>query len=339
MRIVSSTTFLPEYHYETGDLLTKLPLRLSEETLRSIRNLNVQSRRFAYPISTIIDGSFRSVYPDRSFHLAKMVGQKIMRDADDIGFLIACCNAHDYICPNLSSMLLRTLELRPETRHCTLQGCGCTSFIIALQLAEDYLAKNRGKQVLIITSEVNSMLFASGLRKIVEQKIELKQGTQDWVTLVETMLFGDGAAATLISDNEGETNIKPMLHVTNLKSDDYKLGIVGSNFYLSSDIPSAGIRYTRFLLEQLQLNPKSFRKIILHTGSRKILDSLLSTLGCESHVASESYRVLEEYGNLSGASLQFIMKEALSRGIPGSALMLGFGLGFHAGVALIEQSA
>jgi alkylresorcinol/alkylpyrone synthase len=267
-----------------------------------------------------------------------MASQRIIRDADDIGFLIACCNAHDYICPNLSSMLLRTLGLRPETRHCTLQGYGCTSFIVALQLAEDYLAKNHDKQVLIITSEVNSMLFASDLRKIVEQKIELKKGTQDWVTLVETMLFGDGAAATLISDNEGETNIKPMLHVTNLESNDYKLGIAGPNFYLSSEIPSAGIRYTRFLLEQLQLNPKSFRKIILHTGSSKILDSILSAIGQEPEVASESYRVLEEHGNLSGASLQFIMKEVLSRCVPGSALMLGFGLGFHAGAALIEQS-
>ncbi|HMK83313.1 MAG TPA: 3-oxoacyl-[acyl-carrier-protein] synthase III C-terminal domain-containing protein [Candidatus Bathyarchaeia archaeon] len=267
-----------------------------------------------------------------------MVGQRIIRDAHDIGILIACCNAHDYICPNLSSMLLRTLELRPETRHCTLQGYGCTSFIIALQLAEDYIAKNHGKQVLIITSEVNSMLFASGLKKIIEQKIELKQGTEDWVTLVETMLFGDGAAATLLSANEGEMSIKPMLHVTNLKPDDYKLGIAGSTFHLSSEIPSAGIRYIHFLLEQLQLNPKSFRKIILHTGSRKILDSLLSTLGCKCDVASESYRVLEEHGNLSGASLQFIMKEVISRGMPGSALMLGFGLGFHAGVALLEQS-
>src|SRR5208283_6093548 len=146
-------------------------------------------------------------------------------------------------------------------------------------------------------------------------------------------------AATLVSHDEGRSTIRPLLHVTNLEPEDYKLGIAGSNFYLSSEIPSAGIRYTSFLLEQLQFNPKSFRKIILHTGSRKILDSLLLTLGCESHVASESYRLLEEHGNLSGASLQFIMKEALSRGIPGSALMLGFGLGFHAGVALIEQSA
>ncbi|HKM76945.1 MAG TPA: 3-oxoacyl-[acyl-carrier-protein] synthase III C-terminal domain-containing protein [Candidatus Bathyarchaeia archaeon] len=333
MRIVSSTTFVPEYHYDTEDLLCQLPLRLSEETLKSIRNLNVESRNFAYPISTIIDGSFKSKFPDRSFYQAKVVAEKIGLTGS-IGFLIASCNAQDYICPNISSMLLRPLRLGPETRHCTLQGYGCTSFIIALQLAEDYIARNREKQVLIVTSEVNSMLFAADLRKIVDQKIELKPGTQEWVTLVETVLFGDGAAATLVSNDEGKSTIRPLLHVTNLEPDDYKLGMAGSNFYLSSEIPSAGIRYTRFLLEQLQLDARAFKKIILHTGSKKILDSLIGTLGCRPEAAEESYRVLREHGNLSGASLQFIMKEGLNAEC--SALMLGFGLGFHAGAAVIE---
>jgi predicted naringenin-chalcone synthase len=336
MRIVSSTTFVPEHHYDTEDLVRQLPLRLSEETLRSIRNLNVQSRNLAYPISTIIDGSFKSKFPDRSFYQAKIVAEKI-RPTARIGFLIASCNAQDYVCPNLSSMLLRPLGLRPETRHCTLQGYGCTSFIIALQLAEDYLARNPGKQVLIVTSEVNSLLFATDLRKIVsDPKTELKPGAQEWVTLVETVLFGDGAAATLVSDDEGKSMIRPLLHVTNLDPEDYKLGVAGLNFYLSSEIPSAGIRYTRFLLDRLQLDARTFEKIILHTGSKKILDSLIATLGCQPEAAAESYRVLREHGNLSGASLQFIMKEVLNAEC--SALMLGFGLGFHAGAAAIEQS-
>ena len=337
MRIVSSTTFLPEYRYETEDLVTQLSLRLSEETLGSIRNLNVLSRNFAYPISTIIDGSFRSKYPDRSFHLAKSAGQQI-RNVESVGFLIACCNAQDYICPNLSSLLLRTLGLGSEVRHCTLQGYGCTSFIVALELAEDYIAKNSDKQVLIVTAEVNSMLFAADIKKIVEQKNELKKGSREWVTLVETMLFGDGAAATLLSDKNGVTKIDPLLHVTNLESEDCKLGVVSSSFYLSSEIPSAGIRYTRFLLDKLQLDPKSFHKIILHTGSKKILDSLVRALGCQPEVALESYRVLREHGNLSGASLQFILREVLGSPLPGWVLMLGFGLGFHAGAAVIEHS-
>jgi alkylresorcinol/alkylpyrone synthase len=335
MRIVSSATFVPEHHYDTEDLMRQLPLRLSEETLKSIRNLNVESRNFAYPISAIIDGSFKSKFPERSYYQAKMAAEKI-RPRDRIGFLIASCNAQDYVCPNLSSMLLRSLGLRPETGHCTLQGYGCTSFIIALQLAEDYLARNPGKQVLIVTSEVNSMLFATDLRKIVDPKTELKPGTQEWVTLVETVLFGDGAAATLVSDDEGKNMIRPLLHVTNLDPEDYKLGVVGSNFYLSSEIPSAGIRYTRFLLDRLKLDARTFEKIILHTGSKKILDSLIATLGCQPEAAAESYRVLREHGNLSGASLQFIMKEVLNAEC--SALMLGFGLGFHAGAAVIEQS-
>lgn len=334
MRIIATATYLPEHHYETKDLLSKLSIQLPDETLQSIGRLNVHSRNFAYPISTIIDGSFRAKYPDRSFQLAKMAGAKV-GTVDKIGLLIACCNAHDYICPNLSSMLLRSLELPPQTRHCTLQGLGCTSYIVALQMAEDYLSKHRDKQVLIITSEVNSMLFANDLRKILEQP-ELRQGSRGWVTLIETMLFGDGAAATLVSADEAGDRIYPLLHVTNLNPQDYKLGMVESNFYLSSEIPAAGVRYTKFILEQLQLNPRSFSKIILHTGSRRIIDSLLSTLECMSEAAGESYKILESYGNLSGASLQFILKEVLDSNNSGSGLMLGFGLGFHAGAARIE---
>jgi len=334
MRIVSSTTFVPKYHYDTETLMRLLPLRFSKGTLKSIRNLKVDSRNFAYPISTIIDGSFRSEFQERSFYQAKKAAEKI-RLTGNIGLLIACCNAQDYCCPNLSSMLLRPLGLRAETRHCTLQGYGCTSFIVALQFAENYLMRNKGQEVLIVTSEVNSMLFAADLRRIVEQKMEPKPGTREWVTLVETALFGDGAAATLVSDDEGRMMIRPLLHVTNLKPEDYKLGVAGSNFYLSPEISSAGIRYVRFLMKRLQFDAGSFERIILHTGSKKILDSLISTLGCRPKSASESYRVLREHGNLSGASLQFIMKHALDTD---RALMLGFGLGFHAGVAVIERS-
>jgi predicted naringenin-chalcone synthase len=178
------------------------------------------------------------------------------------------------------------------------------------------------------------MLFAAELREVIDHKIKLKPGTREWVTLVQSVLFGDGAAATLVSRDVGRSVIRPLLHVTNLEPEDYKLGMVGSNFYLSSDIPAAGIRYARFLLERLQLDTSDFDRIILHTGSKKILDSLIRALGCRPEAAAESYKVLREHGNLSGASLQFIMKEVLDSAR--SALMLGFGLGFHAGVATIE---
>jgi predicted naringenin-chalcone synthase len=267
-----------------------------------------------------------------------MAAQKLSFEPDEVGFLMACCNAHDYICPNLSSLLLRKLRLSSGTKHCTLQGFGCTSFIVALQLAQNYFAENSGKQVAIVTSEVNSMLFANDLRSVVKQNAELKPGTREWVTLIEAMLFGDGAAATLISDHDVAVRIRNILHVTNLDAEDYKLGFAGSSFYLSREIPAAGERYTSYLLGQLGVDPKSFSKILIHTGSRKILDSVLAAIGCRPEVAQESYHVLLENGNLSGASLQFILKEALESGFNGSGLMLGFGLGFHAGTAIIERT-
>jgi 3-oxoacyl-[acyl-carrier-protein] synthase III len=203
MQILSSATYLPENHYNTENLASELPLHLSDDLLNSISNLNVNSRNFAYPISSIIDGSYLSQYPNRSSQLAEMAVQKLSFESSEVGFLIACCNAHDYICPNLSSLLLRKLGLGSETKHCTLQGFGCTSFIVALQLAQNYFAENSGKEVAIVTSEVNSMLFANDLRNIVVRNAELKPGTREWVTLIETMLFGDGAAATLISSRDG----------------------------------------------------------------------------------------------------------------------------------------
>ena len=76
--------------------------------------------------------------------------------------------------------------------------------------------------------------------------------------------------------------------------------------------------------------------LLLHTGSKRILDDVCRQLGVarESEAVAPSYRTLRDYGNLSSASVGFMVAEADLR--PGPGVMAGFGGGFSATATAIR---
>jgi predicted naringenin-chalcone synthase len=114
--------------------------------------------------------------------------------------------------------------------------------------------------------------------------------------------------------------------------------------YLDKEIPNLGAKYTGLALGRLLGNKmgstiKASRKWAIHTGSQKILDALARHHGVDAEKLKESRDVLWEHGNLSGASLPFILERIvadvkLSKG--DILLMLGYGWGFSAAASLLE---
>jgi len=268
--------------------------------------------------------------------------------------------------PGLSQLLVRKIGFDPYVKHVNAQGIASTAFPKALQLAGDHLATHPKDNVLICVSGVSSYWFqnqARGMKDVTEigrinefndqarRQMELRK----WIATMEYFLFGDGAAAAIVANDRKGLAVRKTVEVTNVGEEDYLAGYArlarlpepfkfGFYSHLDKDIPRLGVKYTGVALKKLlgkdaENTIRISKKWAVHTGSQKILDALAEHHGLQREKLEESHEVLRTHGNLSGASLPFILERILSSGKLSKGdivLMLGYGWGFSAAATLLE---
>jgi len=81
-------------------------------------------------------------------------------------------------------------------------------------------------------------------------------------------------------------------------------------------------------------------KVIIHTGSLKILDAFKNLYSLRNDQIQESYDTLREYGNLTGCSIPTVMRKALLENTNGNAkgLLIGITMGFGLDIVEVEKT-
>ena len=161
--------------------------------------------------------------------------------------------------------------------------------------------------------------------------------------LVATALFGDGAAAALISCGRpglkltgwGEHTWPDSLDVMGWGVSDDGLSVI-----FSRDIPTIVKNEFRAatigFLDGQGLATSDIDAYLCHPGGAKVLDALEEVLGVERGGLQHSRRVLRDYGNMSAATVLFVLDEALGCGERGRFLMSSLGPGFTCAFMTIE---
>lgn len=364
------TTTVPSYKYATEEMMELFPCKLQDEVRESILNLGVSTRYFANPIDFSQESELRPSRGDPAADVcADACNQALERlslGPKDIDYLIVTYDASSFLCPGLSNLLVHKLGFPPHIKHVSIQGMACTAFTSALQLSADHLARFPNSYILISLSGVNSNWFCDqvrglksvmGIKKIQALKDDEKRRWElrKWIATIEALLFGDGAACAIATDERESPQVTDIVHVTNIGKPNYLAGFArltgltgpfrfGFHSYLDKSIPKLGIQYTSAVLERLFEGKTSrfknkVKKWAMHTGSRRILDSTAEYYGIDHGGVKESYEVLANYGNLAGASLPFILEKIMSGGEVSHGdygVILGYGWGFSAGAALIK---
>lgn len=369
MRILQLSSALPKDEYTTEELLDGFPCRLPEGVKQNILNLGVSkrsfvSRRVASSRSEDVlgEGGLVDLCVDTCRNAVEKAGLSIR----DIGFFIAAYDVNPILSPGLSQLLVRRVGFDPYVKHVNAQGFASTAFPKALQLAEDHLAAHAEDCVLICVSGVSSYWFQNQVRGLkdvreisrvnqIENKVKRQIELRKWVATMEYFLFGDGVVAAVVANNGEGLAVRKTVEVTNVEVEDYLAGYArlavleepfrfGFYSHLDREIPNLGVKYTGLALERLlgkktRSTVKASKKWAVHTGSEKILDALARHHGVDAEKLKESHDVLREHGNLSGASLPFILDRIvsttkLSKG--DILLMLGYGWGFSAAASLLE---
>ena len=374
INLLSAATAVPKNVFQTTELVANVMHKLSPELINTISNLGVDQRYSTlenYP--DFLRGKPR-IATSSTTQLGVAATKRCIRewggDPNRIGLLVAATNTPDQMLPCLASEIMGKTHglLSRSLRTVSMQAQGCSVLLKSIEVAQWYLVANPGKLAIVVMSEAHTPYVAPllrdeyfGYREIVRLKKEhrindehFQQQRLDTTFVVQSMLFGDGAVALLVGTEEGKPAFGPISHLTNDQPTDMDLLTMVSNsnheflqgrpqYFMKPSVPNRGAHYAVTTVKNVLQHPDSpvsdiddVDDCLIHTGSKKILDGVCSQLALrpDSRKVHNSYKVLEQYGNLSSASTGFMLSQKNEWN--GPAMVVGFGVGFTASAGVMS---
>jgi alkylresorcinol/alkylpyrone synthase len=232
--------------------------------------------------------------------------------------------------PSLDALLMERLGLRRDVQRLPIFGLGCAGGVIGLARAGALARAASGSRVLFLVVELCALCF---------RKNDFSKSN-----VVATALFGDGAAGMILSgDGEG-----PRLGPAGEHTWPASLDIMGWSVeedglkaLFSRDIPTLVRDKLRLVVDRfLARNGLSLDDIaafVCHPGGAKVLIALESAFGLADGTLVEARRVLNDYGNMSAATVFFVLERVLRHRIRRRMLLSALGPGFTAGFLVLDD--
>lgn len=211
--------------------------------------------------------------------------------------------------PGLDVELMRELKLNPSIQRSSVNFMGCNAAILALKNADAICKSNANAKVLVVCTELCTIHFQ-------------KRYNDDY--LLSNMIFGDGAAALLVSSQPDDCYLHAVkidgfnsMVLHNGYSDmAWQLSETGFIMNLSSYVPDLIRENIGPMLKAVGLQPENYRHWAVHPGGKRIVDDFAAALELDKCLLGPTYNVLKNYGNMSSPTVLFVLKEVLARAKP-----------------------
>lgn len=245
--------------------------------------------------------------------------------------IISTCTG--YLCPGLTSYVTERLGLRSNIQTLDLVGQGCGAALPNLRTAEALLTSKRAHHVLSICVEVcSAALYLDN----------------DPGVLISNALFGDGAAAVVLSNRPStsmrriewkmaESFLAPSER--DLLRFEQRNGMLRN--ILTPQVPKLAAQHAHQLLKEIlslsSLNLSDIAAWILHAGGREVLIAMKKEIGLTENDLRLSSDILYNFGNISSPFVLFVLEKAVKDACPGGWWYLSsFGAGFSCYGALLK---
>ncbi|MDD8046669.1 MAG: type III polyketide synthase, partial [Verrucomicrobiota bacterium] len=256
------------------------------------------------------------VYCLKAKNLAADVVQQLLDKAEEFDpkqithMVTVSCTG--FFNPGIDYHLIRLLGLNPSVQRYHLGFMGCYAAFPAIRMADQFCTADPDAVVLVLCLELCSLHL-----QLDETKPE---------GLVASSLFGDGAAAALISARKPRQDtghyeiIRHASAIVPAGEQDmaWEIGDHGFNIVLSSYVPKIlGANIGGLVQELLQEVGLDFHELAawaVHPGGKTILDKVGESLGLDPARLQVSRDILREFGNMSSATILFVLKRMLDHG-------------------------
>jgi alkylresorcinol/alkylpyrone synthase len=234
--------------------------------------------------------------------------------------------------PSLEARAGPRMGLRGNVRRVPVFGLGCAGGVNGLATTARMASAEPGSNWLFVTVETCS--------------ISIRLDSDDPAAIVATALFGDGAAAAVVT--AGEHSIAKISGSAEKMWPD-TLRIMGWDV----EDPGLSVVFDRaippFIEEHLAdavdemcagfgIGREDISRFCCHPGGVKVIDAIESALELPQGELNLEREVLHDYGNMSAPTVMFVLERLIERGLPERVMMTAFGPGFT-GAGLLLESA
>jgi len=233
--------------------------------------------------------------------------------------------------PSLDAHVAGLIGLRSDAMRVPVFGLGCAGGVSGLALAAELARAAPGKVVLLVVVEVCTLAF--------------RRDRATTADVVATALFGDGAAAAVLSCVDSPDAIAKVgaagqhLFPDSLDVMGWTVDPIGFGVLLSRTLP-------RFVEEKLAAPARKFVasagfgaapvRYVCHPGGAKVLAAVEAALGLADLTLADERIVLRHHGNMSAPTVLFVLAHALAHGFAGPAVLSALGPGFTASFVAID---
>jgi predicted naringenin-chalcone synthase len=230
--------------------------------------------------------------------------------------------------------IIQSLGLKPSVERYHLGFMGCYASIPALKMADQICRATPDAVVMVVSVELCTLHF---------------QASPKLDNLLSASVFADGGAGAIVSSKKPEKQAFRMdgfaSSITENGANDmaWSIGDQGFSMVLSTYIPkllSEGLElFLEPVLTPLSLRPGQIDLWAVHPGGRAILDKVQNTLSLSDELLSASRRILSKYGNMSSATILFVLKELMDKPQPkpkNHTLAMAFGPGLTLEAAVLS---
>ncbi len=301
LNILATGTYLPNQRVCSS----KIDKRLGKKEGWTKRLFGIDERYYASKEETT------------SYMGAKAAMQALQRantQPDEIDCIISACGVMEQPIPSTSVLIQNKLGLGHSAIPCFDVNATCLSFVKAMDIAADGLTLGRYKKILIVSSEIASC----GL---------------NWDSPEAAAIFGDGAAAVLVSASDTKEGSMFTSHMETygawqdvctlksggtglLPSDDREAFEKGTKFYMDGpEVLKTTLTYIPAFLEKLLamsgLTMDDIALIVPHQASAFSLRALHTKLGLDQ---DKMVNIFAHYGNQIAASIPYTLNNAIETG-------------------------
>ncbi len=259
-------------------------------------------------------------------------------DALDLGderrrvthLIVGTCTG--FYAPGLDLQIAARLGLPDGVERTVVGFMGCHAAINVLRLARHTVRSVPEARVLVVLVELCSLHL---------------QETSDLEQLLSFLIFGDGCAAGLVSADPVGLVLQDFRSLTLPGTGEnitWRIGDQGFDMQISGAVPACLAASLRDGGIQRILggdDPQSVDLWAIHPGGRSVLDAVEEAIGLEPDRLEPSRGVLRDYGNMSSATVMFVLDRMMRSAVRGNGAgcAMAFGPGMSAEAMIFRMAA
>lgn len=352
-RILAVAPVLPENVHEQHEITAELAGRLSgDRAARSVLERvhaasGIKTRHLALPLERYRDlDSFsetNALFAELALPLVEQAVTAALAEAglrvEDVDHLFFT-TVTGVQAPSLDAMLATSLGFRSDLKRVPSFGLGCVAGAAGIARVADYLAGHPTGVALLVSVELCSLT--------------LQWSDQSMANVVGTGIFGDGAAAVVMTGDEHPAAVaagasrprvigsRSALYPDSSEMIGWQIGSTGFTLMLAAGVPAlidghfaAGVDA---LLAEAGIERTDVDRWIAHPGGPRILESFTAALNLPPAALDTSWEVMARTGNLSSAAVLHVLAAVGDQPAGTRAVLFALGPGVTAELVLLEWS-